>query len=211
MAESIEGVSERVALEVVDGVERELELVLTRSERVAFYVLGSHGPLADAAVQVWIPPGVPRGFLRTGPDGRFEADLPTGTTEVGLTVGAPGHALKLVRLPVANEQTITLGASGGTLVLDLQHPGVDSHGATTPYLVHDGAIEAAGALPGWGTSTAGATASGPAVVEAIEPGTYVLCLADAEELAALWRGARPSGRCRSGSVEPGGTLTLSPP
>jgi hypothetical protein len=211
VAESIEGVSERTALDVVEGVESELPLVLNHSERVAFYVVGSQGPVANAAVQVWIPPGVPRSFARTDPDGRFEADLPPGTAEVGLTVGAPGHALKLTRLTVSNEQTITLGASGGTLVLDLKRPGRDLDGTTTPYLVHDGAIEAAGALAGWGTANAGVSGGGPTVVEAIEPGVYALCFAGPAELAALWRRALPSDRCRTGSVEHGQTLTLSRP
>jgi len=207
VAESAAGVSERAALDVAEGTESELQLVLKRSERVAFYVVSSQGPVADAAVQVWSTPGVPRGFARTDRDGRFEAALPPGTTEVGLTVGAPGQALKLTRLPVSDEQTITLGASGGTLVLDLQGPGHAPEGAT-PYLVHDGAIEAAGALAGWGTTTAG---GGRAVVEAIEPGVYALCLVGPAELAALWRGTLPSDRCRTGSVEPGRTLTLAPP
>jgi hypothetical protein len=211
VAESVEGVSERAAFEVVEGVESELQLVLNRSERVAFYVVSSQGPVADAAVQLWISPGVPRSFARTDQDGRLEAELPPGTTEVGLTVGAPGYALKLTRLRVSNEQTITLGGSGGTLVLDLQPSGRALDGSATPYLVHDGAIEAAGALAGWGT--AGASGRGPAVIDTIEPGVYALCfLGPAEaELAALWRGALPSDRCRTGSVEHGQTLTLSPP
>jgi hypothetical protein len=208
MAESVEGVSERTALEVVDGVEAELRLVLTRSDRVAFQVVSGQGPVADASVQVWIAPGVPRASTATDPDGRFEVDLPPGTTEVGLTVGAPGHALKLTRLPVAKEVTILLGESGGTLVLELDRPGRARDAAGTPYLVHDGAIEAAGALPGWGTIHAG---SGPPVVEAIEPGVYALCLAGPEDVPLIWRGALPSGRCRAGSLEPGGTLVLSLP
>jgi len=210
VAESAEGVSDPTALEVVDGVEGDLKLVLNRSQRVAFSVVSSQGPVAGAAVQVWLPPGVPRVFARTDGDGRFEAALPPGTTEVGLTVGAPGHALKLIRLPVPPDQSITLADDGGTLVLDLQRPGRGLDGSTTPYLVHDGAIEAAGALAGWG-SAGGAGAAGPDVVEAIEPGVYALCLVGPAEVAALWRGALPSDRCRTGSVEPNRTLTLAPP
>jgi hypothetical protein len=114
-------------------------------------------------------------------------------------------------LPVSNEQTITLGASGGTLVIDLQpaRPGLDA--STTPYLVHGGAIEAAGALAGWGSAPGGARGGGPAVIHAVAPGVYALCFADAAELAVLWRGALPPDRCRTGSVEPGRTLTLSSP
>jgi hypothetical protein len=206
LADSAEGVSEPTALEVVEGVESELALVLKSAERVAFHVASSQGPVADAAVQFWIPPGVPRGFTRTDADGRFAADLPPGTTEVGLTVGAPGHALKLARLPVADEQTITLATAGGTLLLELQRPGRAPDG--TPYLVHDGAIEAAGALAGWGADVAGGRDGGRLVVEA---GSYALCFVNPEEVAALWRGALPSDRCRTGRVEPGRSLTLSVP
>jgi hypothetical protein len=206
VAESVAGVSERTAFDAVEGVEGELHLVLHGAERVAFHVVSSQGPVAGAAVQVWSGPGVPRGFARTDADGRFEVKLPPGTTEVGLTVGAPGHALKLIRLPASNEATIMLGTSGGTLVLDLQRPGSAPDGST-PYLLHDGAIEAAGELAGWGRADAG----GPSVVEAIEPGVYALCLAGPGEVAALWRGALPADRCRTGSVEPGRTLTLSAP
>jgi len=207
VAESAAGVSERTALEVVEGVESELQLVLKPSTRVAFQVVSGQGPVADAAVQVWIPPGVPRSFTRTDAGGRFEADLPPEATEVGLTVRAPGHALKLARLSLSDEQTITLGDSRATLVLDLQRPGPAVDGSTTPYLVHDGAIEAAAAIIDGDTAGRG----GPAVVDAVEPGVYALCLVAPEEVAALWRGARPRDRCRSGSVEPGATLTLSPP
>ncbi len=210
LAESTEGVSEPTELDVAEGVESELELVLKGSDHVAFYVVSSHGPVADASVQIWLPPGVPRGSKRTDSDGRFEVELPPGTKEVGLTVGAPGYALKLTRLPVSTEQTITLGTSGGTLALDLEPPGRVHPGSATLYLVHDDAIEAAGALAGWG-SNAGARGGGAMAIAVVDAGAYALCLADPVELTALWRGARSPERCRTGSVENGGTLTLSPP
>jgi hypothetical protein len=210
VARSAEGaVSEPTPLEVSDGVESELRLVLGRPARLAFRVVSSLGPVAEAAVQVWIAPGVPRGFTRTDPEGRFEVHLPPGTSEVGLTVAAPGHALKLTRLPADEGQTIRLEASGGRLLLDLQRAGRGPEGATA-YVVRDGAIEAAGALGGWGRADAG-PAGGPTAVDPIEPGVYALCLAGPDEVAALWRGALPSERCRTGRVEPGRSLTLSAP
>jgi hypothetical protein len=212
VAESSEGVSERTPLELVEGIESELKLVLKSSGHLPFYVVSSRGPVEDAAVEVWIPPGVPRGFTHTDADGRFEVSLPPGTTEVGLTVGAPGYALKLTRLLVSGEHTVTLDSSGGTLVLDLQPPGRPLDSAATPYLVHGGAIEAVGMLAGWGTPDAAPSGDGPTVVESIEPGDYALCLvADPAELAALWRNALPSSHCRTGLVGYGQTLTLSPP
>jgi hypothetical protein len=96
-------------------------------------------------------------------------------------------------------------------VLDFERLGSAADASTTPYLVHDGAIEAAAALAAWGAAGAGTSGAGPAVVEAVEPGGYALCLVAPEELAALWQGALPPNRCARGSVEEGRTLTLPPP
>jgi hypothetical protein len=65
VAESFEGTSERAPLDVAEGSENELKLVLKLSKRIPFYVVSSQGPVSDAAVQVWISPGVPRSLTRT--------------------------------------------------------------------------------------------------------------------------------------------------
>jgi hypothetical protein len=215
VADSPEGASDRTPFEVTDGSESELSLTIHPSMRIPFYVVSNQGPVSDAAVQVWITPGVPRAFARTDQDGRFEVRLQAGTTEVGLTVGAPGYALKLIRMPVSSESdpsqnanTITLAASGGTLVLNLQPPNRAPDTSAAFYLVHNGAIQDARTVAGWGTDQAVASVDGPAVVDAIEPGAYALCLL--ADPAELWQGALPSEHCRTGSVEPGGTLTLQP-
>jgi hypothetical protein len=218
VAESIEGVSERTLLQMVDGVESELKLVLNPSERVSFSVLSSQGPVAEAAVQVWIQPGVPWWFTHTDADGRFEVKLPPGTTEVGLTVGARGYALKLTRLQISRESdespnvnSITIDESGATLVLDLQPPGRILDSSMTPYLVHNGAIEAVGTLVGWAANQADASGRGPTLVETMEPGVYSLCVVrDPLELVAFWFGSLRSDSCRTGSVDQGGKMTLSP-
>ena len=217
VAGSPEGVSDRMPIEVSEGRESELKLVLTPSERATFYVVSNGVPVADAAVQVWIRPGVPREFVRTDADGRFEVKVPPGTTEVGLTVGAPGYALKLLRMPISNDndapqdmRTIVLDESGGKLVLNFHPPGRTLDAFSPLYLVHNGAIQDARTLAGWGTDQAGPTGDGPAVVEAIEPGDYALCRVDPSQLGILWSGPLPADRCRTGSLEEGETLTLAP-
>jgi hypothetical protein len=216
VAESGDGGSDLTPLEVVEGAESELKLVLNPSMRVPFYVVSSDGPVSDAAVQVWIAPGVPKQFTHTDRDGRFEAKVPRGTMEVGLTIGASGYAMRLTRMAVPNESTsspdankVTLSASAGTLELDLRRPGHTLESSITPYLVHNGAVEFAGRLTTWGTDRASGDGSGE--VEAIEPGVYALCLvADPAELTALWQGKLPPDKCRTDSVEQGRTLTLTP-
>jgi hypothetical protein len=93
----------------------------------------------------------------------------------------------------------------------VQPAGRSRDSAGTLYLVHDGAIQEALTVAGWGTDKAGSSGNGPAVVGAIDPGKYALCLlTDPAQLSALWSGPLPSDRCRIGSVEQGETLTLSP-
>lgn len=217
-ADSPDGVSDRMPFEVVAGHASELKLVLNPFRRVHFNVVSNDRPVANAAVQVWVNPGVPRAFARTDQDGRFEVSVPPGTTELGLTVGAPGYAIKLIRLPIPSEgdespdaNNINLDDSGGKLVLNFQPPGGAPDTTATLYLVHNGAIQEARTISGWGANQLNTSGDGPATVDAIEPGKYALCsLADPAQVSALWSGSQPPDRCRIGSLEQGETLTLSP-
>ncbi len=218
LAESMDGTSERTPFHVADGIESEVKLVLTPSERIPFSVVSRQGPVAGATVQVWIQPGQPWDLIRTDQDGHFELKLPPGTTEIGMTVGALGYAIKLTRVHVSTDSdsssdanTINLDESSGTLMLDLTPQGHTLDSSATPYLVHDKAVEAVGTLSSWSTE-ANATNNGTTVVKAIEPGDYALCLlSDPAQLPTLWFGALPPDRCRKGSVERGETLTLTAP
>jgi hypothetical protein len=218
VADSRDGTSDRVPFEVAEAGGSELKLVLNPFKRYSFNVVSSQGPVEGAAVQVWIAPGVPRAFVRTDENGSFDVSLPPGITEVGLTIGAQGYALKLTRLPISSDsdespdaQTITLDRTAGTLVLNFQPPGRTLDSSATLYLVHNGGIQDARTIVGWGTDQAGTNTNGPATVDAIEPGDYALCLVmDPAQLAAIWSDALPSDRCQKGSVEEGQTLTLSP-
>lgn len=221
IADSPEGVSDRTPFEVTDGIESDLKLVLNPALRATFYVNSSQGPVPNATVQVWMKPGVPCAFARTDQNGRIEVNLSPGTTEVGMTVGAPGYALKLTRLKISNEaetddspnsaNTITLDDSGATLVLNFNPPGRKLDSSATLYLVHNGAIQDARTVAGWGTDQAGNNADGPAVVHAIDPGKYALCsVTDPAQVNALWSGTLPSSSCGTGTVDEGDTLTLAP-
>lgn len=216
VADSPAGSSDRTSFEIADGSGSELRLVLNPFKRVPFYVVSSQGPVEDAAVQVWIAPGVPRAFARTDADGRFEVTLPPGTAEVGLTVAATGYALKLIRLPVPSAdddsreaRTITLDPSAGTLLLKFQPPKRPGDDSAAFYLVHNRAIQDARSVVGSGTDQAGVGSNAQATIDAIEPGDYALCRVDPGKMAALWSGALPSGACTKGALDQGGTLTLS--
>jgi hypothetical protein len=105
-----------------------------------------------------------------------------------------------------NTNTITLDPSAGTLVLNLQSPNRPQDPPAPLYLVHNGAIQDARTVAGWGSDQVGASDDATATIEAIEPGAYALCtVADPSE---LWQGVLPADHCRTGSVEAGGTLTL---
>lgn len=217
VADSPEGSSDRTPFEVSEGGGGELKLVLNPYKRVPFYVVSSQGPVANATVQVWVRPGVPQAFTHTDQNGRFEVTLPPEIKEVGLTVGAPGYALKLTRLRISSgpdaspdANTITLDDSGGTLVLNFPQPGATPDGSGTLYLVHEGTIQDAQTVAGWGTNQAGIGNNGSAIVNEIEPGDYALCRVDPAKTAILWSDSLPSDRCRKGSLEEGETLTLTP-
>lgn len=216
VADSGEGSSDRTPFKVTESGGSELKLVLHPFKRYSFSVVSNQGPVEGAAVQVWIKPGVTWAFSRTDENGRFEVSLPPGTPELGLTIGAPGYAIKLTRLPITSDgtespdaNTITLSDSGATLVLNFKDPGVPENPEPL-YIVHNGSIQDARTIAGWGTSNPGTLGEQSAVVDAIEPGAYALCPAtNTAELAALWSGPLPSS-CIEGSVDSGETLTLTP-
>ena len=217
LADSPDGTSDPAQFDVAEGSGSELRLVLNPFKRYSFYVVSNQGPVVDAAVQVWIKPGVPRAFLRTDQDGRFDVNLPPGIKEVGLTIGAQGYALKLIRLPISGESdesaeahTITLDTSAGTLMLNFPQPGHPPDDSLL-YLVHNGAIQDARTIAGWGTDQANTGGNSPAVVQAIEPGAYALCAVEPANVAMLWAGQLPADRCQKGSLDEDETLTLSPP
>jgi len=225
VAQSDYGVSDPTSFAVTDTAENKLKLVMHPNLHIPFYVVAKdQEPIADATVQVWIAPGVPQTFGHTNRDGRYDATLPPGTTEVGLTVGAADYAVNLVKMPVSstppanqsdpsqNQNSVTLHTDGGSLVLNYEPAEGTLDQSATLYLAHNGAIVDARTVAGWGTDQAGTNADGPAEVDLIEPGDYALCVVtDPSQLSDLWQGNTPQDRCSTGTVKQGQVLTLSPP
>jgi hypothetical protein len=217
-ANSPNGTSDRTRFAVTEASSTELKLVLNPFKGYSLNIVSNQGPVPDAAVQVWIAPGVPRAFERTDENGHLDVTLPPGIKEVGLTIGAPGFAIKLARLLVSSSSgddspdahTVTLDTAAGTLVLNFQQPGHALDTTSALYLVHKGAIQDARTIAGWGTNQTGANINGPVTVEMIEPGDYALCRVDPTQVSLLWMGSLPPDRCRKGTLEEGETLTLSP-
>ena len=225
LAESSYGPSDQTPFTVTDTSETQLKLILHPNLHIPFYVISKdQEPISDATIQVWLAPGEPHALGRTNRDGRYDATLPPGTTEVGLTVGAPDYEIKLLKMPVSNtpaptqsdpsqnQNSVTLDTNGGSLVLNFEPAEGTLDRSATLYLAHSGAIVDARTLSGWGTDQAGANTDGPAEVDSIEPGDYALCVVtDPSQLAALWQGSLPPNRCSTGTVKQGQLLTLTPP
>jgi hypothetical protein len=224
VAQSSFGISDPTEFAVAAGSESRPKLILRPYLHIPIYVISSDGdPIAGASVQVWSQPGVPRAFGHTDRNGRLVVNLPPGTTEVGLTVGAQGYEIELKNLAVSStpvtsdsgqppdQYTVTLSANGGTLALNFEPPEGTLDRSAALYLTHDGAIADARTLEGWGTDRAGSNSDGPAQIDSIEPGDYALCVVTApSQLAALWEGSAPQESCSKGTVKADQTLTLSP-
>jgi hypothetical protein len=222
VARSMYGVSTLTPFSVTDDSENDLRLILRPNLHIPLYVVSQDGPISDATVQVWMAPGVPHALAHTDQNGRIEVSLPPGTTEVGLTVGAEGYAIQLIKMavpstagpadPPSDQNTVTLHATGGTMELNFEPPDGTLDPSATLYVVHDGAIADARTLAGWGTDEEDSSSDDPAEVDGIEPGDYALCVVtDPSQLTPLWQGSVPPRYCSKGTVTTGQTLRLAPP
>lgn len=232
VARSSYGVSDPKEFSVADSSQNKVKLILNPYVHASFYVLSSgKDPISDAAVQVWVAPGVPHAFVKTDQNGRFQVSLAPGTNEVGLTVGASDYDISLTKMSVAtpppdsngdnqpsqpdgptDQNTITLDTNGGTLMLNFEPADGTLDRSAMLYLVHNGSIADARTLAGWGTDQAGSDSQGPEEVDGIEPGEYSLCVVmNPSQMALLWQGQAPKQTCATGSVKAGQTLTLTPP
>lgn len=148
----------------------------------------------------------------TGPDGRFEVQVPEDTPGLDLVVLPPGFAARLLHVAGVPEGDLEIDVhgAGGTLVLDLGSFAVDgrpSEPGTTigdPLLLHDGARASLRSFHSW-TRLHGTEAPEDRrmVLPEVSPGEYALCVP---------RGVFGQGEgqeCVRGVLAPQGHLSLA--
>ena len=200
-ADAGDGVSAPAEVDI-GGAPVDVRLALEPTTRLQGRVQVGESPVPSAEIRTWLAPGIQRDSVHASKDGAFLARLPADAAEVGLSVAARGYALKMGRLPVdAAPIDVTLDETAGTLVLDT--PSADV------VLVHDGAVETFAFLSRWAAMNGGSTEENRLRIPQVEPGRYTACLVTEEELATVWAGVLPQGRCAAGELAAGGELTLS--
>ncbi len=190
--------SKPVELKIVEDEPSEIHLALGSNALLVGRVLSTIGPVAGAQVGAVPTDTQPLVVapVTTNANGEFSCPLSPGTSEVDLSVQAPGFAYKMFHLKVTDGPIeIPVDQAGGTLIVDSpDFDGVDL--ATLPYLIHNGARRA---LPYIGRPAFEKIDHGYRIkVSMLERGQYQVCI-----------GA--SQRCASGFLPPLGELTLAIP
>lgn len=207
-----------VHVDVEDGQdEKSWILVLRPQLRVSGIVSSSFGPVPGARIRA-APAGLPYlsvPLVTSDAQGHFEVRLPRAAKEIHLSVGAPGFAFRMLRLPVPESRFVglNLDQAAGTLIvekeadLDFLDPG-----SPMIYILHGSSFVGIAQLMGWAVQSGAPTGeSGQTVVPSLEPGPYQACLVLPQERPGLDFGILPQSRCVSGSLNPNGELTLKVP
>ena len=201
--------SDIVPLTVTDGQDvPEVTLDLKAAPYLEGAVVSSAGPVPSASVYAFSlserdPSLSP---IACDADGRFRVRLPSGTTEAGVLVAAPGFAFRAVRVSLGRgAAVITVRQDVGRITLDF-----DGRPQFAPVIFHAGVPIYFGIASAWATASGGAIEQRRAILPSFEPGEYTVCMPGKEaDTLALWSGQRPPAQCVSGVLAPGGELRLA--
>lgn len=195
-----------------------LRLVVRDNLQIRGRVVDEHGagvpgalltPRGLQQLHFWIPQAT------SGADGSFLLHLPPNESEILLNVQAPGHALRMLRVPIRTDQdlVVPVASGGGTLTVHLPAPGAPGEDPSLDlFLLHGGVHLGLGSARSW-AARAGRPSLDPARVDIpdLEPGAYELCRLTQPELAlALLSNFRPDA-CTDGFLTEGGVLELEAP
>lgn len=185
--------------------------------RISGTVTSAAGPVAGARVTA-APAGIPylgaRSFTSDA-QGHFQVTLPRAAREMLLSVGAPGFAYRMLRLPVPENRTlgVNLDQTGGTLRVE-NEGGIDYTDPNAPMvgILHGGSVEGLAMLTSWAVASGVVPKSTErTVVPNMEPGPYQACLIYPSEWVGLDFGIIPHDRCANGTLLPNGELVLKVP
>jgi hypothetical protein len=141
-------------------------------------------------------------------NGVFRATVPYDTKTVTFTVSQIGVVRQIFARPIARTPvSVVMSGSAGRLVLNL---GDAKQGAASFLVSRDGGWENLAALLEWGLQNGEDVNSGAISVPLMSPGRYSICRISSfvAEYGAFLAGGLPKGRCESGTLEPGGQLSL---
>jgi len=205
-------------IQVMEGFTPKLRLILQRKKLLTGRVVDSAGrPVAQAWIEVrpWrgpYPDLMNGSSVVSGPEGRFEDQLPAGTTAVRLVVLVPGYALRSVEAPMGDVGEIGLSSESGTLVAELPEEVPWGEPAKPrPFLIDaNGVVHYLGSLVRWaqmnGQQIQMAEPLRSIEVPLLPPGRYSLCWMGARD--AYDPGRRGRG-CVEGELTPGSRLVLN--
>lgn len=194
-----------------------VELRLQGTKQLTGRVVGPAGPVLGAALTIWPrnPAAMGAEPAGAGIDGTFSAEVPSKTTRVLVWVEAPGYPFQGIEQAVSSEPLVlTLATEGGDLHLRWPMP-LEEMDLVRPWplVFRDGTDLGTGALMHHLTRSGQplpAPDSSEITFHDMAVGEYTLCLADEATLIArhLAESHAPAGGCVSGTLTPGGTLTL---
>ncbi|HEV7670631.1 MAG TPA: hypothetical protein VGS22_19090 [Thermoanaerobaculia bacterium] len=208
--------SEEISINVrEDDSAPPVVLRLRETRRLAGRVISPLGPVGGARVAVFPlrPVTAPGQDARSGPDGSFSIDVPKMTSSALAVVSPPGHALRVLEVPVGEVPTqISVGATAGTLEISWLVPGAAIEEGTELSVAVDGLPLPTSELAQWalGHGERFQTPTGIRVAN-LSPGSYRACLLP-KSLTVLGNADpdRLSASCDEGYLAPGAELVLKP-
>lgn len=209
--------SDRVRVAVTEGVSVPVRLVLRKVTTLRGRVLSPSGPVPGAGVLAY-PLVVGGGAASTtipqgasGPDGRFQLDVPAQAGVVRLVALAPGYVFALQRVDVEGDRSqeleVPVRQGGGTLVID---PGASGGAARFAVVYVSGEPVDLALLRLWVSLNGGQAWQGPVRAPAMPAGEYVACRVTPQEAMAVIGGlaAPRASSCVQGDLLEGSSLEL---
>lgn len=219
-AETEEAASSSTAVDLDEAQKAPpVRLVLRRHAKLRLVVTSPEGDPVPAARVKALPMQLLQSSASlslTERDGGVDLLMPPDTTEVGLSIGAPGFAYWFgrVAIPPNGVSTLRLARQGGTLRLETPAAATSDGSASRAYLLHAGFVDSPAYLERWARlhGSERQRNDGAWSIPQMQAGTYTLCLGTLLEFEGLVRtGGKTASRCVSATLQPGRDLHLKTP